>query len=79
MPLFDYHKRLISGRWRLPLRIPPIRPNMVPAEQNALSQLGLADIYLRVANWRDVGPQTKRLPSLAEAYRYQYHSAVCAN
>ena len=38
--LFDGNNRLISGRWRLPLRITPIKPHLPPHEINGQPQVG---------------------------------------
>ena len=37
--LFDNQGRLISGRFRIPLRLPPLRPNLSTVELNALPQV----------------------------------------
>lgn len=39
IPLFDDQKRLISGKWRVPIRVPPIRPNVQLPDQNAIAQV----------------------------------------
>ena len=49
MDLFDSQGRLISGRWRIPLRLPPLRPNMSSVELNALPQVYIAIVYLMLS------------------------------
>ncbi|ELU18096.1 hypothetical protein CAPTEDRAFT_37572, partial [Capitella teleta] len=58
LPLFDPMSRLISGRWRVLLKMPPIRPNISQHELHALPQFNVAtviDVCLRA-----------RLPSVLE-------------
>lgn len=47
VPLFDDQKRLISGRWRVPLRMPPLRPNLALPEQNSVAQVVFYNTHSR--------------------------------
>lgn len=37
--IFDYHNRVISGRWKVPVRLLPVKPSMTMAEVNAVPQV----------------------------------------
>ncbi|XP_062410706.1 coiled-coil domain-containing protein 17-like isoform X2 [Sardina pilchardus] len=37
--VFDRHNRVISGRWRVPLRLLPAKPSMTTGEMNAVPQV----------------------------------------
>lgn len=37
--LFDHHNRLITGRWKIPVRLLPAKPSMTMAEVNAVPQV----------------------------------------
>ena len=39
--LFDLHGRLVSGRWRIPLRITPIKPHVTANDVNNMPQVSL--------------------------------------
>ena len=42
--LFDDHLRLVSGKWKLPLRRMPMRPDILPRDLNTIPQV--------VNNWK---------------------------
>ncbi|KAL2099996.1 hypothetical protein ACEWY4_004390 [Coilia grayii] len=70
--IFDRHNRVISGRWRVPLRLLPAKPSMTTGEMNTVPQLDCADLYLRVVNARDTDAQSS-IPishSMAALYRF---------
>ncbi|XP_061414092.1 coiled-coil domain-containing protein 17 [Lethenteron reissneri] len=71
--LFDRHNRLMSGRWRVPLRLTPVRPGLTPGQVNAVPQLGRAEVFLRLVNARDAELQSLAPvdPSNAQSYHYQ--------
>ncbi|KAI5100056.1 coiled-coil domain-containing protein 17 isoform X3, partial [Silurus meridionalis] len=37
--IFDHHNHLISGRWKVPVRLLPAKPSMITAEVNAVPQV----------------------------------------
>lgn len=39
LQLFDSHNRLISGRWKVPIRLLPAKPSVTTAEVNAVPQV----------------------------------------
>ncbi|XP_076871019.1 coiled-coil domain-containing protein 17 [Brachyhypopomus gauderio] len=51
--LFDQHKQLQTGFWRVPFRALPVRPLLSTDQLNSVPQLGDMEICLRVVNARD--------------------------
>ncbi|XP_074120751.1 coiled-coil domain-containing protein 17 [Sminthopsis crassicaudata] len=72
LPLFDREHRVLSGRWRLPLRVLPRAPGLDPRQLNAIPQAGHTELYLRIANARDAEIQAlARIdPTQSREYRY---------
>ncbi|KAK6492811.1 coiled-coil domain-containing protein 17-like [Huso huso] len=56
--IFDSHNRVISGRWKVPIRILPVNPRLTTGEINAVPQLENAELYLRIVNARDADVQS---------------------
>ncbi|XP_041129194.1 coiled-coil domain-containing protein 17-like [Polyodon spathula] len=56
--IFDSHNRVISGRWKVPIRILPVNPRLTTGEMNAVPQLENAELYLRIVNARDADVQS---------------------
>ncbi|XP_045875751.1 coiled-coil domain-containing protein 17 isoform X2 [Meles meles] len=70
--LFDREQRVLSGRWRLPLRALPLDPSLSLGQLNGIPQVGQAELFLRLVNARDAGVQTLAEISPASAQEYQY-------
>ncbi|XP_051852825.1 coiled-coil domain-containing protein 17 [Antechinus flavipes] len=72
LPLFDRERRVLSGRWRLPLRVLPRAPGLDPRQLNAIPQAGQTELYLRIANARDAEIQALASvdPTQSREYRY---------
>ncbi|KAI5614292.1 coiled-coil domain-containing protein 17 isoform X1 [Silurus asotus] len=70
--IFDHHNRLISGRWKVPVRLLPAKPSMTTAEVNAVPQVDNAELYLRIVNARDAEIQSSLPVSINNAGIYQY-------
>lgn len=70
--LFDQHQRVLSGRWRLPLRALPRDSSLSPGQLNAIPQVGQTELFLRLVNARDASVQTlaEVNPSSAQEYHY---------
>ncbi|XP_068948869.1 coiled-coil domain-containing protein 17-like [Petaurus breviceps papuanus] len=70
--LFDLEQRVLSGRWRLPLRALPRAPGLHPRQLNAIPQAGQTELYLRLVNARDAEIQAlaKIDPTQSREYRY---------
>ncbi|XP_006899082.1 PREDICTED: coiled-coil domain-containing protein 17 [Elephantulus edwardii] len=67
--LFDQNQRVLSGRWRLPLR--PFALDSSPG-LNGVTQAGEAELFLRLVNARDAGAQTLAEVNPASAHEYQH-------
>ncbi|XP_022783161.1 coiled-coil domain-containing protein 17-like [Stylophora pistillata] len=72
--LFDMSNRLFSGRWKIPIRIPPIKAFLSTHELNMIPQVGLAELYLRLVNSRDVPSQDTQNPQPLQHHMYKYPS-----
>ncbi|XP_026798331.3 coiled-coil domain-containing protein 17 isoform X4 [Pangasianodon hypophthalmus] len=70
--IFDHQNRVISGRWKVPVRLLPAKPSMTTAEVNAVPQLDNAELYLRIVNTRDAEVQSSVPISINNAGIYQY-------
>ncbi|XP_031825072.1 coiled-coil domain-containing protein 17 [Sarcophilus harrisii] len=76
LPLFDRERRVLSGRWRLPLRALPRAPGLGPRQLNAIPQAGQAELYLRIANARDAEIQALATVDPTQSREYRYLPAV---
>ncbi|XP_067839519.1 coiled-coil domain-containing protein 17-like isoform X2 [Heptranchias perlo] len=70
--IFDCQNRVISGRWKVPVRVLPVKPSMTTGELNGVPQLENAELYLRLVNARDANVQTTAAidPNNARLYKY---------
>lgn len=76
--LFDWDQRVLSGRWRLPLRTLPLDPSLSLGQLNGIPQVGQAELFLRLVNGRDAGVQTLAEINPASTQEYQYPPPVRA-
>ncbi|XP_042127592.1 coiled-coil domain-containing protein 17 isoform X2 [Peromyscus maniculatus bairdii] len=74
--LFDQDKHMLSGRWRLPLKVLPPNSNLSLVQLNAIPQAGQAELFLRLVNSRDADVQTLAEINPASAHEYQYPPLV---
>ncbi|XP_072505368.1 coiled-coil domain-containing protein 17 [Notamacropus eugenii] len=74
--LFDLEQRVLSGRWRLPLRALPRAPGLHPRQLNAIPQAGQIELYLRIANARDAEIQALARIDPAQGREYRYLPTV---
>uniref|UniRef100_A0A8C2RVZ7 Coiled-coil domain containing 17 n=1 Tax=Capra hircus TaxID=9925 RepID=A0A8C2RVZ7_CAPHI len=74
--LFDQNQRLLSGRWRLPLRALPLDPSLSPGQLNGIPQVNQAELFVRLVNARDADVQTLAEINPANAQEYQYPPLV---
>lgn len=74
--LFDQDLRVLSGRWRLPLRV---YPSLSLAQRNEIPQAGQAELFLRLVNARDTDAQTLAEINPANAHEYQYPPMVSSS
>ncbi|XP_036895402.1 coiled-coil domain-containing protein 17 isoform X2 [Sturnira hondurensis] len=100
--LFDGDQRVLSGRWRLPLRALPVDPSLSLGQLNGIpqvsvengnkanlkaqilyhftsSQVGQAEIFLRLVNARDAAAQALAEINPASAHEYQYPPPVSSS
>ncbi|XP_054994384.1 coiled-coil domain-containing protein 17 [Sorex araneus] len=70
--LFDRGQRVLSGRWRLPLRALPRDNNLSLGQLNGIPQVGQAELFLRLVNARDASVQTLAEINPTSAQEYQY-------
>ncbi|XP_068817783.1 coiled-coil domain-containing protein 17 [Capricornis sumatraensis] len=74
--LFDQNQRLLSGRWRLPLRALPLDPSLSPGQLNRIPQVNQAELFVRLVNARDADVQTLAEINPANAQEYRYPPLV---
>uniref|UniRef100_A0A8D2AYI2 Coiled-coil domain containing 17 n=1 Tax=Sciurus vulgaris TaxID=55149 RepID=A0A8D2AYI2_SCIVU len=70
--LFDRDQRVLSGRWRLPLRALPMDPSLSFEQLNGIPQAGQTELFLRLVNARDADVQTLAEINPTSAHEYQY-------
>ncbi|XP_055259678.1 coiled-coil domain-containing protein 17 isoform X2 [Moschus berezovskii] len=70
--LFDQNQRLLSGRWRLPLRALPLDLSLSPGQLNGIPQVNQAELFVRLVNARDADVQALAEINPANAHEYQY-------
>ncbi|XP_069798466.1 coiled-coil domain-containing protein 17 [Narcine bancroftii] len=72
MDIFDNHNQVISGRWKVPIRSLPLKPSLTTDQLNGISQVGSAELYLRLLNARDAEVQSMAAIDPHNASMYQY-------
>ncbi|XP_012504492.1 PREDICTED: coiled-coil domain-containing protein 17 isoform X1 [Propithecus coquereli] len=77
--LFDRDQRVLSGRWRLPLRTRPLDPSLSLRQMNGIPQAGQAELFLRLVNARDAVVQTLAEINPASAHEYHYPPLVSSS
>ncbi|XP_023664337.1 coiled-coil domain-containing protein 17 isoform X2 [Paramormyrops kingsleyae] len=70
--VFDAQNHLISGKWKVPVRVLPIRPSVTTVELNAVPQLDNTELYLRIVNSRDTEVQNSAPISHSNWRLYKY-------
>ncbi|XP_019356934.1 PREDICTED: coiled-coil domain-containing protein 17 [Gavialis gangeticus] len=70
--LFDHLHQVISGRWKIPVRVLPVKPGLTMEQLNGVPQAGKTELYLRVVNARDADVQSLAEvdPGNAALYRF---------
>ncbi|CAM4617674.1 unnamed protein product [Caretta caretta] len=74
--LFDQLHQLISGRWKIPVRLLPVQPGLTTEQLNGIPQAGKTELYLRVVNARDADVQSMAEIDPGNASMYQYPPTV---
>ncbi|KAG2466915.1 CCD17 protein, partial [Polypterus senegalus] len=78
LDIFDLHNRVISGKWKVPIRILPVNPALTTGEMNGVPQLGNAELHLRIVNARDADLQSSAPISEYNASLYKYPPLAAA-
>ncbi|XP_043376337.1 coiled-coil domain-containing protein 17 isoform X2 [Dermochelys coriacea] len=77
--LFDQLHQLISGRWKILVRLLPVRPGLTTEQLNGIPQAGKTELYLRVVNARDADMQSMAEIDPGNATMYQYPPTVSSH
>ncbi|XP_048587115.1 uncharacterized protein LOC5517188 isoform X2 [Nematostella vectensis] len=72
MNLFDASDRLISGRWKIPFRVPPIKTYLNTYELNRIPQAGASELFIRLVNARDIRAEEALTPEPVQQYLYKF-------
>uniref|UniRef100_A0A8C5RZS7 Coiled-coil domain-containing protein 17 n=1 Tax=Laticauda laticaudata TaxID=8630 RepID=A0A8C5RZS7_LATLA len=70
--IFDHLHQVMSGHWKVPIRVLPVKPNLTEEQLNGVPQIGKAELYLRLVNARDADMQSMAdiQPGRASLYKY---------
>nr|XP_056701524.1 coiled-coil domain-containing protein 17 [Euleptes europaea] len=70
--LFDHLHQVLSGHWKVPIRVLPVKPSLTAEQLNGVPQAGKAELYLRLVNARDADMQSlaEIHPGNAPLYKY---------
>ncbi|XP_012577486.1 PREDICTED: coiled-coil domain-containing protein 17 [Condylura cristata] len=74
--IFDREQRVLSGRWRLPLRALPLDASLSLGQLNGIPQVGHTELFLRLVNARDATVQSLAEINPSSAHEYQYPPLV---
>uniref|UniRef100_A0A8C5KRQ7 Coiled-coil domain containing 17 n=1 Tax=Jaculus jaculus TaxID=51337 RepID=A0A8C5KRQ7_JACJA len=77
--LFDRDRRVLSGRWRLPLRALPLDLSLSPGQLNEIPQAGQVELFVRLVNARDADVQALAEINPASTHEYQYPPLVSSS
>ncbi|XP_064626695.1 uncharacterized protein LOC135487166 isoform X4 [Lineus longissimus] len=72
LDIFDDQGRVNSGRWRVPMKMSPIRAELSSMDVNAIPQYNQVELYLRLVNFRDSDSQSRATISPFNANNYKY-------
>ncbi|XP_063770684.1 coiled-coil domain-containing protein 17-like [Pseudophryne corroboree] len=76
--LFDYQNRVISGQWKVPIRILPVKPSLTTGALNGVPQLDSAELYFRLVNARDADIQSSYPIDMNNLVFYKYPPLTAA-
>ncbi|XP_070601103.1 coiled-coil domain-containing protein 17 [Erythrolamprus reginae] len=70
--IFDHLHQVMSGHWKVPIRVLPVKPSLTEEQLNGVPQVGKAELYLRLVNARDADMQSMAdiQPGRASLYKY---------
>ncbi|XP_025030634.1 coiled-coil domain-containing protein 17 [Python bivittatus] len=77
--IFDHLHQVMSGHWKVPIRVLPIKPSLTEEQMNGVPQVGKAELYLRLVNSRDADMQSvaEIQPGNASLYKYPSTASSC--
>ncbi|CAJ0927044.1 unnamed protein product [Ranitomeya imitator] len=70
--IFDYQNRVISGQWKIPIRILPLKPSLTTGALNGVPQLENAELFIRLVNARDADIQSTYSINISNSIYYKY-------
>ncbi|XP_075707424.1 coiled-coil domain-containing protein 17-like [Rhinoderma darwinii] len=76
--IFDYQNRVISGQWKVPVRILPVKPSMTTGALNGVPQLENAELFIRLVNARDADIQSTYPIDFSNSVHYKYPPLTAA-
>ncbi|KAM8961256.1 coiled-coil domain-containing protein 17-like isoform 2-T2 [Pelodytes ibericus] len=76
--IFDYQNRVISGQWKVPIRILPVKPSLTTGALNGVPQLEYTELYVRLVNTRDAEAQTHNPVDINNSVFYKYPPLTAA-
>ncbi|KAJ6659442.1 hypothetical protein lerEdw1_018676 [Lerista edwardsae] len=70
--IFDHLHQVMSGHWKVPVRVLPMKPGLTAEQLNGVPQVGKAELFLRLVNARDADMQSMAEihPGNAPLYKY---------
>ncbi|XP_060087686.1 coiled-coil domain-containing protein 17 [Heteronotia binoei] len=74
--LFDHLHQVLSGYWKVPVRVLPVKPGLTAEQLNGVPQAGKAELYLRLVNARDADMQSMAEIHFGNAPLYKYPPIV---
>ncbi|KAM4809640.1 LOW QUALITY PROTEIN: coiled-coil domain-containing protein 17-like [Rhinophrynus dorsalis] len=78
LDIFDHQNRVISGYWKVPIRILPVKPSLTTGALNGVPQLEYTELYVRLINARDVDAQSLNPIDINNAAFYKYPPLTAA-
>ncbi|KAM3939358.1 coiled-coil domain-containing protein 17-like [Leptodactylus fuscus] len=76
--IFDYQNRVISGHWKVPIRILPVKPSLTTGSLNGVPQLENTELFIRLVNARDGDEQSTYPIDISNATQYKYPPLTAA-
>ncbi|XP_053558716.1 coiled-coil domain-containing protein 17-like [Bombina bombina] len=78
LDIFDNQNRVISGHWKVPIRILPVKPSLTTGSMNGVPQLENTELYIRLVNARDADAQSLYPIDINNSVLYKYPPLTAA-
>ncbi|XP_068127428.1 coiled-coil domain-containing protein 17-like isoform X2 [Hyperolius riggenbachi] len=78
LDIFDNQNRVISGQWKIPIRILPVKPSLTTGALNGVPQLEHAELYIRLVNARDADIHSTHPIDITNSVFYKYPPLTAA-